>query len=249
MILFYDDERASKKAGHRYPGDMEFQNLQAPLDPGWDQALAPVHTQFNRVGDQLVQRRAAGEHILPDSENILRVFRQPFNQVKVLVIGQDPYPTVGHPVGMSFSLARDVHPLARSLTNIYQELHDDLGIAPASHGDLTSWADQGVLMLNRVLTVQAGQPASHRNIGWEQITEHAVRALVARDQPLVALLWGRDARNLAPLIREGKQTAIIESPHPSPLSARRGFFGSRPFSRANEFLVSAGVEPIDWTVR
>lgn len=233
----------------RYAGEMLISDVREPLDPGWDAALAEQTETFATLAKSLRERHEAGEQVLPAPENILRVFRQPFDEVKVLILGQDPYPTPGHPVGMSFSVARDVRPLARSLTNIYRELHDDLGMAPAEHGDLTSWAQQGVALLNRVLTVRAGAPGSHRGLGWEQITETAVRALAAREQPLVAMLWGNDARKLAPLLDTGEHTLVIESPHPSPLSARRGFFGSKPFSRANEFLSAHGVEPVDWQVR
>lgn len=220
--------------------------MRHPLDPGWAQALAPCATQFQLIADRLGDLNARNVEVLPEPDNILRVFRQPFDRVRVLVLGQDPYPTPGHPMGMSFSLHRNVRPLARSLTNIFQELHDDLGITPSQHGDLTHWADQGVLMLNRVLTVTAGSPGSHRGLGWEEITQQAIEALVARGTPLVALLWGADARKTKPLILGGTNTAVIESPHPSPLSARRGFFGSRPFSHTNEFLVAHGLQPIDW---
>jgi uracil-DNA glycosylase len=176
---------------------------------------------------------------------VLRAFTQPFDAVRVLVVGQDPYPTPGHPVGLSFSVERHVRPIPKSLVNIYRELHDDLGITPAVHGDLTSWATSGVLLLNRVLTVRPGAPASHRGAGWERITEHAIRALVDRGGPLVAILWGKDAASLRPMLG---QTAIIESAHPSPLSASRGFFGSRPFSRADAALVAQGSAPIDWSL-
>jgi len=178
---------------------------------------------------------------------VFRAFAEPLSEVTVLIVGQDPYPTPGHPIGLSFSVDPEVRPLPRSLTNIYKELADDLGVPPAAHGDLRAWSRQGVMLLNRVLTVSPGQPASHRGKGWEAITEHAIRALVARDQPLVAILWGRDARNLAPLLTSGTaEVAIIESAHPSPLSASRGFFGSRPFSRTSDLLAQKGLDPIDW---
>lgn len=220
--------------------------LRAPLEPGWERALNPVEARFGSISDELRRRRGSGEHILPDPQDVLRAFRQPFEQVKVLIIGQDPYPTPGHPIGLSFAVAADVRPLPRSLRNIFTELHSDLGTAPSTHGDLTHWAQQGVLMLNRVLTVTAGQPASHRGIGWEAITETAVRALVDRGTPLVSILWGAQARQLQPLLNAGEHTEVIASPHPSPLSASRGFFGSRPFSRTNEALQRLGAEPIDW---
>lgn len=220
--------------------------LRAPLEAGWEAALNPVQDRFVSIGDELRRRRDHGEQILPGPPNVLRAFRQPFEQVRVLIIGQDPYPTPGHPIGLSFAVAADVRPLPRSLRNIYTELHSDLGVAPSPHGDLTHWAQQGVLMLNRVLTVTAGQSASHRGIGWETITETAVRALVDRGTPLVSILWGAQARQLQPLLSAGEHTEVIVSPHPSPLSASRGFFGSQPFSRTNEALQRLGAEPIDW---
>jgi len=171
------------------------------------------------------------------------VFQRPLADVRVLIVGQDPYPTPGHPIGLSFAVERHVRPLPRSLSNIYRELHDDLGIERAPHGDLSAWSDQGIMLLNRVLTVAPGAPASHRGWGWEKVTEHAIRTLVARPGPLVAILWGRDAANLRPLLGA---TPIVESAHPSPLSASRGFFGSRPFSRTNDLLVAQGARPVDW---
>ncbi|MDY6055769.1 uracil-DNA glycosylase [Micrococcus sp.] len=219
--------------------------LIAPLDPGWQTALAEQEPAFERVGAALRARRAAGEQVLPAPENILRALRQPFDQVRVLILGQDPYPTPGHPIGLSFAVDRRVRPLPRSLTNIHRELHDDLGVPIPEHGDLSAWTDQGVLLLNRCLSVRAGSPGSHRGLGWEEITEAAVRALVARDTPLVALLWGADARRMAPILTAGG-AGVVESPHPSPLSAHRGFFGSRPFSRANALLAEAGAPPVDW---
>ncbi|UBH24618.1 uracil-DNA glycosylase [Micrococcus porci] len=220
-------------------------DLISPLDPGWAAALADQEEALVRVGAELTARRAAGEHVLPAPEHILRAFRQPFADVKVLIVGQDPYPTPGHPIGLCFACDRHVRPLPRSLANIHRELHDDLGVPPAAHGDLSAWTDQGVLLLNRVLTVRAGAAGSHRGIGWEQITEAAVRALVARGTPLVGLLWGNDARRLAPLLTAGG-AGVVESAHPSPLSASRGFFGSRPFSRVNALLEAAGASPVDW---
>lgn len=219
--------------------------LIAPLDPGWEAALAPQAAALEQVGAALTQRRAAGEQVLPAPEHILRVFRRPFDDVRVLVLGQDPYPTPGHPIGLSFAVDRHVRPLPRSLVNIHRELQDDLGIAPPAHGDLSAWADQGVMLLNRALTVRAGTPGSHRGLGWEQITEAAVRALCQRGTPLVGLLWGADARRMAPLLTQAG-AGVVESPHPSPLSAHRGFFGSRPFSRVNRLLEEAGAEPVDW---
>lgn len=176
---------------------------------------------------------------------MLRAFRTPLDAVRVLIVGQDPYPTPGHPVGLSFSVAPNVRPLPKSLVNIFAEYQSDLGVPPPSTGDLSPWAARGVLLLNRVLTVQPGAPASHRGKGWEDVTEAAIRGLVARGGPLVAVLWGRDAQGLAPILGD---TAQIASPHPSPLAASRGFFGSRPFSRVNEALQAAGTTPIDWSL-
>ena len=220
-------------------------DLIAPLDPGWQAALADQDAAFERVGAELRARRAAGEHVLPAPADILRAFRQPFQDVRVLILGQDPYPTPGHPIGLSFAVDAHVRPLPRSLANIYRELQDDLGLEPPAHGDLSAWADQGVLLLNRALSVRAGAPGSHRGLGWEEITEAAVRALAGRGTPLVALLWGADARRMAPLLTAAG-AGVVESPHPSPLSAHRGFFGSRPFSRANALLEAAGAAPVDW---
>jgi uracil-DNA glycosylase len=213
------------------------------VDPGWAAALEPVADRIAAMGDFLRAELAAGRRYLPEGVNVLRAFTAPFDRARVLIVGQDPYPTPGHPIGLSFAVDRHVRPIPRSLANIYKELHDDLGIPPAAHGDLTGWADQGVLLLNRVLTVQAGNSGSHRGKGWEEVTQAAIEALVARGTPLVAILWGRDAGTLRPLLGD---TPVIASAHPSPLSASSGFFGSKPFSRANELLAAAGADPIDW---
>src|SRR6202451_150481 len=213
------------------------------MDPGWAAALAPVAGQIAAAGDFLRAEIAAGRSYLPSGDNVLRAFKQPFGDVRVLIMGQDPYPTPGHPVGLSFSVAPTVRPIPRSLVNIFREYSEDLGYPAPSNGDLTPWTERGVLLLNRVLTVEPGKPGSHRGKGWEEVTEQAIRALVKRDQPLVAILWGRDARNLAPMLGS---TPIIESAHPSPMSAHSGFFGTRPFSRANQLLESGRAAPVDW---
>lgn len=218
-------------------------SLSDVMDPEWAEAMAPVEANIHAMGDFLRAENDAGHGYLPAGKNVLRAFSYPLSQVRVLIVGQDPYPTPGHPIGLSFAVDRQVSPLPRSLANIYRELSDDLGIAPASHGDLTPWCEHGVILLNRVLSVRPGAPASHRGKGWEAITDHAIRVLAQRDQPLVAILWGRQAQELTPLLRT---TPRITSAHPSPLSATRGFFGSKPFSRANALLVEQGAEPIDW---
>ena len=213
------------------------------IHPSWAEALAPVSGTIADLGAFLRSEVAAGRGYLPAGGHILRVFEKPLDDVRVLVVGQDPYPTPGHPIGLCFSVAADVDPVPKSLANIFQEMHTDLGLDRPSTGDLSPWADQGVMLLNRVLTVAPGRPASHRGRGWEAVTGRAIAALVERGGPLVAILWGRDARSLKPDLGG---IPCIESAHPSPLSARSGFFGSRPFSRANELLVQQGAAPIDW---
>ena len=224
---------------------MSPQPLTELVDPGWATALAPAQDEVTRLGEYLRAETAAGRAYLPSGANVLRAFTYPFEDVRVLIVGQDPYPTPGHPIGLSFAVDPDVRPVPRSLQNIYKELHDDLGLPIPNNGDLTPWSRHGVMLLNRVLTVRAGASGSHRGIGWEQVTELAIRALVARGTPLVAILWGRDAGTLRPLLGS---TPIIASAHPSPLSVSSGFFGSKPFSRANDLLRGLGAEPVDWSL-
>ena len=211
--------------------------------PDWAEALAPVDQRIEAMGQFLRAELAAGRSYLPAGEHILRAFRRPLSEVRVLVVGQDPYPTPGHPIGLSFAVDAHVRPIPRSLANIYRELAVDVGVEPPPHGDLTAWADQGVMLLNRVLTVRPGEAASHRGRGWEEVTECAIHALARRGGPLAAILWGRDAQGLKPMLGA---VPWVESPHPSPLSASRGFFGSRPFSRVNQLLVDQGGSPVDW---
>lgn len=219
------------------------------MAPDWAQALAPVDDRVAAMGRFLREELAAGRPYLPVGDAVFRAFRQPLAEVRVLVVGQDPYPTPGHPIGLSFAVDADVRPLPRSLANIYRELASDTGVVPPEHGDLTAWSEQGVMLLNRVLTVRPGEPASHRGRGWEEVTECAVRALVRRVEaggpPLAAILWGRDAQSLKPLLGP---VPWVESAHPSPLSASRGFFGSRPFSRTDALLVQQGGRPVDWSL-
>ncbi|SFO18695.1 Uracil-DNA glycosylase [Pseudonocardia ammonioxydans] len=218
--------------------------LHEVVEAGWAEALAPVADTVTRMGEFLRTELTAGRRYLPAGANVLRAFQQPFEDVRVLIVGQDPYPTPGHAVGLSFSVAPETRPLPRSLQNIFREYSADLGHPAPSSGDLTPWTEQGVLLLNRCLTVAPGEPGSHRDKGWEEVTEQAIRALVDRDaDPMVAILWGRDARNLAPLLAD---VPTVESAHPSPMSADRGFFGSRPFSRANDLLEEIGGDPVDW---
>ena len=210
--------------------------LHEVVEAGWAKALEPVAEQITAMGEFLRAEVAEGRTYLPAPENVLRAFQQPFHDVRVLIVGQDPYPTPGHPVGLSFSVAPGVKP-PRSLVNIYREYSEDLGHPTPSSGDLTPWTERGVLLLNRSLTVSPGKPGSHRGKGWEKVTAQAISALAAREEPLVAILWGRDARDLRPLM---PGVECVESPHPSPMSADRGFFGSRPFSRANESIRGKG---------
>lgn len=215
------------------------------ISADWADALAPAEPQIQALGEFLRAETAAGRGYLPAGDRVLRAFTRPMAEVRVLIVGQDPYPTPGHPTGLSFAVERDVRPLPRSLVNIYAELESDLRIPPAEHGDLSAWQDQGVLLLNRVLTAAPGAPASHRRRGWEAVTELAISSLVDRGGPLVAVLWGRDAQSLVPML--GK-VPYVASPHPSPLSASRGFFGSKPFSRVNELLEQQGAAGVDWRV-
>ncbi len=219
------------------------QNQPLPVHPSWQPVLAPVADTVHQLGQFLRQEIAAGHGYLPAGHLVLRAFSYPFESVKVLIVGQDPYPTPGHAIGLSFATAPGVRPLPRSLMNIFAELSQDLSVPAPTDGDLTPWAQQGVGLFNRVLTVRPGKPASHRGRGWEEVTECAIRALAKRDKPLVAILWGRDAQQTQAFLGD---TPVIASPHPSPLSARSGFFGSRPFSRANALLAQQGATPIDW---
>lgn len=214
-----------------------------PVEEGWATVLEPVADRIHSMGDFLREENASGRGYLPVGNDVLRAFTYPFDEVKVIIVGQDPYPTPGHAMGLSFSTAPGVRPLPRSLVNIFKEYSSDLGLPMPEDGDLTPWSEQGVALFNRVLSVQPGKAGSHRGKGWEEVTEHALRALAERGKPLVAILWGRDAQNTQKFLGD---TACICSPHPSPLSAARGFFGSKPFSHANELLVQQGAEPVNW---
>lgn len=215
------------------------------IAPDWAEALAPAGETLGSIDEFLRVEERGGRPYLPSRDRILTAFSQPLKDVRVLIVGQDPYPTPGHPIGLAFAVERSVRPLPRSLKNIYRELADDLGITPAEHGDLSAWTHSGVMLLNRVLTVRAGEPGSHQKRGWEHLTELAISRLAARGGPLVAILWGNHARSLAPLLGD---VPVIASAHPSPLSASRGFFGSRPFSRANALLEEQGGIPVDWHI-
>lgn len=214
-----------------------------PMAPDWASALEPVLPRLHGLDADLSRRRAAGELVLPAPGHVLRAFHRPMSEVKVLILGQDPYPTPGHSIGLAFAVDAAVRPLPRSLANIFAEYVADTGHPFPATGDLTPWADQGVLLLNPILTVAAGETGSHQKLGWQEITTAALAALAARGTPLVSILWGRHAQRFEPLLGT---TPVITSAHPSPLSARRGFFGSRPFSRANDLLAAQGADPVDW---
>ncbi|MBQ1804038.1 MAG: uracil-DNA glycosylase [Bifidobacteriaceae bacterium] len=222
-------------------------NLEELMDPSWAKALAPVEGKIRELGDFLRQEAKEGKRYLPAPNRIFRAFSMPMDEVKVLIVGQDPYPTPGDAVGLAFSVEKGSK-IPKSLQNIYQEMKDDIGACP-DDGDLSFWASQGVLLLNRCLTVREGIRASHKGKGWEEVTKAAVEALVKEKTSegrtkLVAILWGKPAASLKP---ELGSAVIIESSHPSPLSCHMGFFGSRPFSRANKALEEMGLSPIDWS--
>jgi uracil-DNA glycosylase len=213
--------------------------------PDWAEALAPVDDRIAAMGHFLREELAAGRGYQPAGDLVFRAFQRPLADVRVLVVGQDPYPNPDHPIGLSFAVERHVAPLPPSLRNIYAELRDDLGTEPPRHGDLSAWADRGVMLLNRCLTVRPGDSNSHQGKGWEAVTERAIVALAERGGPCAAVLWGRHAQSLKPLLGA---IPWVESVHPSPLSAHRGFFGSAPFSGVNRLLEEQGAEPIDWAL-
>ena len=218
------------------------------IEPSWNRALASEWDApyFKQLTD-FVRQEYASRQVFPPGRQIFAAFdAAPFEQVKVVILGQDPYHGVGQANGLCFSV-NDGVPMPPSLINIFRELHDDVGCTMPHHGCLEKWAQQGVLLLNTVLTVRAHQPNSHRNIGWEEFTDAAIRVLNTQDRPIVYLLWGGPARKKKVML-DNPGHLILEAPHPSPLSAYRGFFGSRPFSKTNRFLEENGIEPIDWQI-
>lgn len=213
--------------------------------------LEPLNPEFRKPYYaelfQFVKEEYATRKVFPPADDIFNAFHlTPLSQVKVVILGQDPYHNDGQAHGLCFSVKPDVD-VPPSLVNIYQELHDDLGCDIPNNGYLTKWAKQGVLMLNTVLTVRAHQANSHRGKGWEEFTDAAIRILNEQDRPIVFILWGSPAQKKAAMLHNPKHL-ILKSPHPSPLSAYRGFFGSRPFSQTNEFLERNGLEPVDWQI-
>ena len=218
------------------------------LGGGWDEALEELFQDENYAKIHEFLKQEYSHHVVyPDMYDIYNCFKlTPFERVKVVLLGQDPYHNEGQAHGLCFSVKKGVD-VPPSLVNIYKELHDDLGCTIPDHGCLTKWANQGVLMLNTVLTVRAHQANSHRGIGWEEFTDAAIMALNGQDRPIVFILWGAPAQRKKAMLNNPKHL-ILTAPHPSPLSAYRGFFGSRPFSKTNEFLESQGEEPIDWQI-
>lgn len=211
------------------------------MHPSWQEALAGQRDLLNEI-EANVSTDAAVAPALP---MVMRAFEQPVDSVRVLLVGQDPYPTPGHAIGLSFAVAPEVSPLPRSLQNMMRELRDDLGKEVSNGGDLQRWANQGVMLLNRHLTTSSGTSAAHFDAGWAKFTEAAIKVLNrARGRKLVAILWGNEAIALQRLLAD---VQVVSSAHPSPLSARRGFFGSKPFSKTNDALVFVGEQPIDWS--
>lgn len=212
------------------------------MHPSWQAAIPDSKAILDALEVRLEQR---GTHYLPEKNLVMRAFEAPLDEISVVIVGQDPYPTVGHAIGLSFAVAADTKPLPRSLNNILRELGDDLGKNIERNGDLSKWADRGVFMLNRHLTTDAADAGAHADLGWGAFTDLAIRALNRkRGRSLVAILWGNQAQQLAPVLCDAQ---VIASAHPSPLSARRGFFGSKPFSKANAALIAAGESAIDWS--
>ena len=220
----------------------------AAINNDWLDALkGEFRKPYYRELFEKVNEEYGKYQIFPPADDIFNAFHlTPLSKVKVVILGQDPYHNVGQAHGLCFSVKKGVQ-VPPSLVNIYQELHDDLGCAIPHHGCLTKWAEQGVLMLNTVLTVRAHQAFSHQGHGWETFTDAVIRAVNEQNRPIVFILWGKPAQSKKKMLTNPAHL-IIESPHPSPLSARRGFFGSKPFSKTNEFLQSHGVEPVDWQI-
>ncbi|MFT4186129.1 MAG: uracil-DNA glycosylase [Micrococcaceae bacterium] len=213
--------------------------------PSWVAALKPHLDKIAAIEAEVHKQAKAGKTILPIAQNTYLALSRPIHETKVLILGQDPYPTPGHAIGLAFSTAPEVRPLPKSLINIYNELEADLHIPPAESGDLRPWQQQGVMLLNTALTVEAGNAGAHSKL-WNNFTAEVIQILNSREQPLVSILWGRHAQNYEPLL---KKHPIIKSAHPSPLSAHRGFFGSRPFSKCNELLEQQGTALINWRLQ
>lgn len=216
------------------------------MHPTWQAALAEAKPLLESIEAKLdLHLEARGGEIVPPKQFVMRAFEQPLDEIRVLIVGQDPYPTAGHAIGLSFAVNTDVKPLPRSLKNILIELKDDLGKTVTAEGDLSKWSEQGVLLLNRHLTTDLADAGAHTDIGWAAFTDKVINVLNRKlGRKLVAILWGAQAQQLSGALCD---CTVLTSAHPSPLSARRGFFGSKPFSRANEALSQVGELPIDWS--
>jgi uracil-DNA glycosylase len=226
---------------------IELHSMEFFLDPSWQNKLADTLSQpyFDLLKKNLANAYST-EDIWPKQENIFNAFNLcPFDSVKVVILGQDPYPTAGHAHGLSFSVPSSVRPLPKSLKNIYKELVNDLAVDMPESGDLSHWASQGVLLLNTVLTVKAGAANSHKNIGWQTFTDQVIRVVSENLNGVIFILWGAPAQAKEGLIDTSKHH-ILKAPHPSPLSSYRGFFGSKPFSKTNELLALQGKNSINW---
>lgn len=221
--------------------------MDVKIESSWNEVLQPAFDRpsFHNLALHLKTERAGGKVIYPHGSLLFNAFNKtPFDRVKVVILGQDPYHGPGQAMGLSFSVPRGIHP-PPSLGNIYKELKKDIGMPIPGHGDLTQWAEQGVLLLNASLTVRANEPNSHSAIGWHEFTDSVIQTLSDKSAGLVFMLWGRFAQDKTPLIDETKHL-VLKAAHPSPFSAEKGFFGCRHFSRANEYLMKKGKQPVDW---
>ncbi|HSK12836.1 MAG TPA: uracil-DNA glycosylase [Phnomibacter sp.] len=221
--------------------------MDVKIDPTWKEVLQPAfgRPSFHNLALHLKTEKATGQVIYPPGPLLFNAFNKtPFPKVKVVILGQDPYHGPGQAMGLSFSVPKGIPP-PPSLVNIFKELHADIGMPLPRHGDLTAWAEQGVMLLNAALTVRANEPNSHSKIGWHEFTDAVIQTLSEKQQALVFMLWGRFAQDKTPLIDEMKHL-VLKAAHPSPFSADKGFFGCRHFSRANEYLMKNGKQPVDW---
>lgn len=212
------------------------------MHPSWQEALASSKPLLEQLERKVMARET---DMVPALDDVMKAFELPLSSVRVLIVGQDPYPTAGHAIGLSFAVSKDVKPLPRSLKNMMIELRDDLGRGVSIDGDLTKWVAQGVFLLNRHLTTDLSEPGAHSNLGWSEFTDRVIAVLNRQmGRNLVSILWGNQAQELKGALCD---STVIASAHPSPLSARRGFFGSKPYSKANAALVAAGQNPVDWS--
>jgi uracil-DNA glycosylase len=241
-----DDKKETEKTEDEKEPGIVPNWLYDSIPHGWKSCLSSCESALQHLSNVL-----STKEFLPAKENIWAALQTPLESVRVVILGQDPYPTPGHACGLSFSVQPDVRPLPRSLINIYKELHTDMGHTPPSHGSLLSWSKQGVLLLNTVLTVEAHAAQSHAKIGWEEITDQIIRTIAARTKNVVFVLWGKSAqvkKKVIAMYLDMNHHRVFESAHPSPLSAKN-FFGTRPFSTVNTWFTEMGKDPIDWLIQ